>query len=567
MKLQPADNAYKLAVRTAAVAGVFSLIVCALLLFEYSRRPAKDPGESPALMDLREEINTQPDNEKLRKVYRSLDQQLRQEYFFQRAFTTAGAWLLLGGASVFLISASWAATLRRKLPKPEPRTTQIDREEATTQVGRWAVAGLSLLLVATVVTLSITMSKTLPPAGPPLPESPADAKELAKAWPRFRGPGGLGISAFADLPTSWDGESGKNILWKTVVPLPGKNSPVVCRGRVFLSGADEKRRKVFCFDAEDGKLLWQREVPGTPQSMRTPLEIEFAGFAAPTTVTDGYRVFAIFANGDIAALDYAGKVVWSRSLGIPDNDYGHASSLTMFENRVLVQFDQGTKKDDKSKFLALDADTGKTVWEMPRAVPASWTSPIVVESAGRKQVISATSPWVFSYDPVDGTELWRAKCLSQDVGPSPTFRTGTVYVANAYPCLSAIGADGSGDVTETHVKWTGEDGMPDTACPLVTDKYVLLLASYGVLTCYSTNDGKMLWEEDFDTQFASSPSLVGDRVYIFGEEGDAWVVEPGDEGCKRISEAKLGEDCVTSPAFQKGRIYIRGKKHLFCIGQ
>jgi hypothetical protein len=94
------------------------------------------------------------------------------------------------------------------------------------------------------------------------------------------------------------------------------------------------------------------------------------------------------------------------------------------------------------------------------------------------------------------------------------------------------------------------------------------LASHGTLTCIDKKEGgQPLWEEGFEADFTSSPSLVGNRVYLFSREGKAWVVEPTREKCNRIAEADLGEKCVTSPAFQNGRIYIRGKEHLFCIGK
>ncbi len=194
-------------------------------------------------------------------------------------------------------------------------------------------------------------------------------------------------------------------------------------------------------------------------------------------------------------------------------------------------------------------------------------------------IITAAAPWVIAYDPADGAEIWRAKCLSQDVGPSPTFADGVVYVANEFPQASAIRADGEGDVTETHVLWTAEDGLPDTCSPLATKEHLYLLASYGTFTCYDVKQGELLWEQDFDATFTSSPSLVGKRLYLFGEieekdekgewvqKGKTWIVEPGPQQCEIVGEFPLGEGCVTSPAFQQGRIYIRGREHLFCIGR
>jgi outer membrane protein assembly factor BamB len=175
---------------------------------------------------------------------------------------------------------------------------------------------------------------------------------------------------------------------------------------------------------------------------------------------------------------------------------------------------------------------------------------------------------VIAYDAEKGGEIWRVKCLRQDVGPSPTFAGGVVYVVSQFPQLSAIRADGKGDVTKTKVLWIGEDGLPDTCSPLASEEFVLLLSSDGMLTCYEAKKGEKLWEEEFkDSNFCSSPSLVGKQVYLFSTEGKSWVVEPTRQKCRRIAEGSLGEKCVASPAFQDGRLYIRGEKNLFCLGK
>lgn len=407
--------------------------------------------------------------------------------------------------------------------------------------------------------------KTAPAA---LAAEPAE-EQWRRNWPRFRGPGGTGVSAYDDIPTKWDGSSGDGILWKTAIPLPGNSSPIVWDKHAFVTGADDKRRVIYCCDADSGKLLWEAEAPGTPESTAAvPKVSEATGFASSTPATDGQRVYAMFANGDLAAVDYAGHVAWSRSLGMPKNTYGHATSLAMYRDLLLVQFDQGTKQDKLSKLIAAKAETGETAWETPREVPNSWPTPTVIDFQGQPQIITAADPWVIAYAPSDGKEIWRAKCLQADVGPSPTFADGLVFVANEFPGMAAIRPDGSGDVTASHVVWEADVGSPDCCSPLATDKYLMVLASFGTLTCYHAKEGgEPFWEEDFDgAQFSSSPSLAGKLVYLFSEEGKAYIVEPTEKKCVRVAENELGEECVTSPAFQSGRIYIRGKEHLICIG-
>jgi outer membrane protein assembly factor BamB len=337
---------------------------------------------------------------------------------------------------------------------------------------------------------------------------------------------------------------------------------------VLLTGATEEQRVVFCFAAESGELLWKCPIEAEAQDREPPEVSEDTGFAAPTVVTDGAKVFAMFANGDVAACDFAGQQLWCRTLGTPDNPYGHASSLDMTDGRLFVQFDQGTKNDELGKLYALDPGTGETIWEVTRQMPASWASPLAYEHDGRTVVVTCADPWVQAYDVSDGKELWRAKALRQDVGPSPVRAHGLLYVANEFPGISAIRLGGQGDVSESHVAWFAEFGAPDTCSPLVAGDLLLLLASYGTLSCYDAVEGgeEPIWEEDFDDNFRSSPSLAGEHVYLFGESGLAWVATVSRDECTTVAENDLGEGCETSPAFHNGRIFIRGSEHLFCLG-
>ena len=339
-------------------------------------------------------------------------------------------------------------------------------------------------------------------------------------------------------------------------------------GRIFLTGADEQQRKVFCYEAKTGKLLWQRDVPSTAES-RKPVKLnDDTGYAACTMAGDGRYVAAIFANGDLAAYDLDGKLAWSQSLGIPDNAYGHAASLSIYKNLLLVPFDQATPKAARSKLRALDIANGHAAWEQVRTVASSWTTPIVIRAANREQVVTVASPWVIAYDPAAGKELWRVKCSQGDAAPSPVLAGNAVIASvNDSAPIMAIRADGSGDVTASHVLWKGEDNTPDICSPLATEEFVYLLTTEGMLTCYDAKKGDKLWEEDLnDFKCKASPSLVGKQLYVFGEAGKCWILEPSRSGVKRVRQTDLGEGCVACPAFQDGRMFLRGKKNLFCIG-
>ncbi len=417
---------------------------------------------------------------------------------------------------------------------------------------------------------AIACAATTSPAATPISKSTItpNNKTLGN-WPSFRGANGSGISPHTNLPTQWDGATNKGVLWKVPCLLPGNNSPIIWQKRLFLSGATKERREVYCYDADSGTLLWQKDVTTKPLANAKPVKTNTGtGYAASTLVTDGERVFAMFATGDLTALDLSGNIVWTHSPGTPNNHYGHASSLAIYKNLVIAQVDQGRAKDKLSKLTAFNGATGEREWQVTRKVPCSWASPIVVDHPTRPLVITAADPWVIAYSPQTGDEIWRASCLDPaEIGPSPIYSDGLVFAGNEYATFSAIRANGTGDVSKTHIQWSADEGLPDVCSPLATGKFVLLLASHGTLTCYDKQKGgDPLWEEEFDTRFSSSPSLVGDRVYLFDDKGKTWVVQPTRERCKRIATASLGEKCVTSPAFQSGRLYIRGKVHLFCIG-
>ena len=228
--------------------------------------------------------------------------------------------------------------------------------------------------------------------------------------------------------------------------------------------------------------------------------------------------------------------------------------------------DQGTPSKPLSYLLALDLMTGKTAWRTDRPVSGSWATPILAHTAKREEFIAVGCPWVIAYNPADGKELWRAKVLDGDVAPSPVYHSGTAFAVNTGAQLAAIPTGGSGDITKTGIAWTAEDGLPDIVSPVTDGKVVLLVTTDGLLTCYAAADGKLLWEHEIDAIFMSSPGLVGDRVYLMDEKGVMRIFTAAG-GYKEVAKAELGERSHSSPAFLDGRLYLHGKKHLFCIGK
>jgi outer membrane protein assembly factor BamB len=232
-----------------------------------------------------------------------------------------------------------------------------------------------------------------------------------------------------------------------------------------------------------------------------------------------------------------------------------------------VLLDEGTPGKTNSRLLALDAASGKTAWETPRPVPASWATPILISTGKRDEFITCAKPWVIAYDPATGKELWRVKALDGDVAPSPTYGGGLVLAAQSGAKGVAIRPDGAGDVTATHVAWIAEDGLPDIVSLLADGKLLWLTATEGTLTCYRLKDGSKAYEQEFDDMTVkSSPTLVGDRIYLVDEKGVTHILAAGEE-FKELGKAALGEAVTASPAFLDGRIYMRGKTHLYAIGK
>ena len=577
---------YRTAIHTAVIAAVFCAVVAGYLLYLHRKEWRSGLLNSPEMFRLKEELAAAGDNDarkaELTERIRALDVKLRRGNLRTRETTRTGGYLLAGGAVVLIAALAAAASFRKKLPMPQPVGEQDGDANAPL---RRSVAGAGVAVLCVVVVAAVLapglheqysagrdadqatetdFSSEEPPEITQEQQTPFPTdEEVAANWASFRGANGAATYA-EDVPLSWNGETGENILWKAEIPLPGNNSPIVWGDRVFLTGADEANREVYCFDAGSGRLVWRKAV--TTQQ-EPPDVMEDTGYAAPTAVTDGRRVCAIFATGDVAAFDFDGNQLWHRALGLPENAYGHASSLAMHKGMVIVLFDQGySAEDGLSAIMALDAATGEEKWRTPRDVPNSWGSPIVIKALGSHQVITCGDPWVISYDPETGSEIWRAELLGGDIGPSATFAGGTVFACNTGSEAAAVDPGGTGNVTETNVLWKNDDHDPPDICsPLSDGSLMFMVSTWGIVDCHDAVTGEQLWEHDLEAEFNSSPSIVGTNVFLLDVDGVMHIFECGREFAG-VGTAQLGEKCKASLAFAGGRIFIRGEKHLFCIG-
>jgi outer membrane protein assembly factor BamB len=296
--------------------------------------------------------------------------------------------------------------------------------------------------------------------------------------------------------------------------------------------------------------------------------MEDTGYAACTAVTDGKRVCAIFAGGDIGCFSIDGNLLWEKHLGIPDSMYGYAASLTAFENTIIIQWDVGYDEGDESqsKLIALDWQTGNSAWETHRPVVNSWSSPTVFKVGEMYQILTTSSPFVIAYDARTGGELYRVECLSGDIASTPIVADHKMFVIEPYNKLVAISTENaSGDITETHIAWENDSEMPDICSPVTNGQFVWTLVTQGLLGCYDVKDGTEVYAQEIKGSFQASPTLVGEQMYLLAEDGTMLIVGTGPE-YKEIKRSELGEKCYASPAFADGRIYIRAEDNLYAIG-
>lgn len=569
---QPGGGAWIPVLRSIVFAAGFLFAVAgAVMALNHRQARTADPLNSPVLLELLERARETPADSNRVAQARSMDLLARRAFFTGQSMARRGAGLLLAGAALLLLAAKGLGWIQPKAPLPSaaPDPAAVDR---TRQAARVAIGAFGGFFAAGLLLVGLPASEDAPPGaapsagdegvadtdpvpGPAAADAVADDGEMLANWPAFRGFRGLG-GAVASAPVEWDGPSGKGILWKTPVPRPGFSSPIIWGDRVFLTGADGDEREVYCFDANDGSLLWRHSAAGIPGSpSKPPKAMEDTGLAAPTMATDGRRVYAMFATGDLVACDFDGARLWAKNLGLPDNPYGHASSLLTHGGHVIVQFDQS----QGGRLYVLRGATGDEVWVADRDVQSGWSSPIVFESAGRPLIGVLSAPMLAAYDPADGREVWRVSDLEAEIGTSPAVAGGRIFAGNEYTRFVAANADTGEEL------WEWEDELPDIASPLAADDWVLLASSAGVVTCLDAASGELVWQHEYDDAFHSTPMAAAGRVYLTDSKGITHVIAAG-----RIHEPvatnDLGEACSATPAFARGRMFLRGTTHLVCIG-
>jgi outer membrane protein assembly factor BamB len=597
---KPSEINIKLLQSIALAAAMLAFVLCILISVNYFQVKSSDPLNSPVMKSLIEKYKSNPDDEQLKAEIRELDLLARKAFFTNKWQIKTGGYLLLFSVLIVIICLKTIELMTAKIPEVSGTATENFWDIRKINRKWVAYSGIFLVCISLLFaflthnelgkTLDLTAKSTgsisdstqsktdnlkaitdSASATDSALKTGQDSSVLTQSMDgfptqqeinnnsaSFRGPGGNGTVYQRGFPTSWNGSSGKNMKWKTAIPLSGYNSPIVWNDRIFLSGASATKREVYCIDLNSGKILWQTVVDKIPGSATTAPKVNGeTGFAAPTLTTDGRRVYAIFANGDLIALDFEGKKVWAKSLGLPKNHYGHSSSLQMFHDLLIVQYDQS----GSTNVMALAGKTGEQVWKTSRDVKISWSSPIVVNTGKQTEVMLVAEPFVISYNPATGKELWRFNCISGEVGPSLAYADGVVFSVNDYAKLAAVQVGDS-----PKLLWESDEYLSDIPSPVATSKYLFLPTSYGMMVCYDAKTGTKYWEHDFATPTYASPMFADGNIYQMDKKGVMHIFK-ADKTYSSISESPLGEGSSCTPAFVGGKIIIRGDKNLFCIGK
>ena len=408
-----------------------------------------------------------------------------------------------------------------------------------------------------------TGTEVADPSGGVLPATTRAAsgfnrEDFRKNHATFRGYMGLGVSYHRNIPESWNGPSGQNIKWKVALSKPGYNSPVLWEDKLFVSAGDNAARIVACYNRHTGQLIWEqavKDIPGSPASM--PRVTNDTGLAAPTMAVDGKRVYAIFATGDVVAFDMDGNKVWGRNLGVPNNHYGHSSSLQVWENKLVIQYDTNAK----GRMLALSTATGETIWDVERPVNISWASPALIDVDGKIQIVTTSDPYVSGHDLETGAEVWKVEAMMGEVAPSIAFEDGLVFATNEYARLIAVEPKPGAEFT-----WEDDEYLAEVASPVAHAGLLYVATSYGVLVCYDTKTGEKYWEKEFNDGFYSSPMIAEGKLYIIDRGGVTHIFKADKTGTL-IAEPELGEPGDALPVFADGVLYLRTSKNLYCIGE
>ena len=579
----------------AIVTSVFILALTVMLGVSYYQMQQVSPLETGVMETLKELNETNGDNEVLQQQIRELDLLSRKAYFVKEGQLKMGIYLLLGMAIVLALCLNLYYKETKNLPEKEydPIDEWMAKSRARNYLG-WAAAVVALIGVGFVAVQHVDwkglmawekemvaadsveqMAMLEPSADAQLSDANSvadtlrtdsvkgentdsaevdDMPELKIASRAFRGNNSSATSSARGIATSWNLSGKKNILWQSSIPKHGYNSPVITGRNVFITGADAKARELYCYDVWTGELKWTVKadgIAGSPSSM--PKVNADTGLAASTVATNGEEVCAIFATGDVICANMEGKRLWAKNIGLPDNHYGYASSLLMYGNTLIIQY----QNNSNAKILALSTKNGNQIWSRSAKDKIAWSSPIIATLGGKSALVVMGNPAIAAYNPGNGAELWRVECMSGEVGSSPASAGGIVFGASEYAkCIAIDGATGE-------TLWEASDYLPECSSLAATKDLVFCATSYGMVCAYDAKTGEVKKEHDLTTPFYSSPVVVDGKVYLFSNSGKVYIFSASTFDL--ITSFETGEKTFATPAFTDGMMIVRTDKSLYCV--
>jgi len=425
---------------------------------------------------------------------------------------------------------------------------------------------------------------------------PVTCVAAAEEWPEFRGPNGDGRAPEAEIATTWS--ETESVTWKSPIPGEGFSSPVISGNQLWLTTAEvepisaeeEERRKAelttnprgiqfggkltlsaLCYDVNNGELLHKVECFQFPAA--NPKHATNS-YASPTPVIRDGKLFCHFGDYGTCAVDAgSGKLLWQNQELHIEHQNGPGSSPVVWGDKLIVHFD-GT---DSQFLAAFDTETGKIAWKTMRSgeMPEkgefckAYCTPAIVEG-GDAQLISPASDWVYSYNPETGEENWRAAYgdLGFSTVPRPIIGNGLVYICTSFmrSRLLAVDYSGSGDVSETHIRWTFDRQVPQKPSLLLHEGNLYLVGDKGIATCLDAKTGEQKWQERIPGQYSASPLFANGLIYLFNSDGLTTVIKPGDS-YEVVAENSLDDGFMASPAVKGNSLFLRTNNHLYRIDQ
>ncbi len=399
---------------------------------------------------------------------------------------------------------------------------------------------------------------------------------FAENWPNWRGPTRDGISTETNLPVEWDSE--RNIAWKLEMPAWSGSTPVIWDHLIFMNVAvDDDNLSLWCIDRNTGQPIWKRHLSDGNRRQRKQ------NMSSPSPVTDGERVWVMTGTGILKAFDVKGNELWVRN--IPDSygpfglNWGYASSPLLYGNALYVQVLHGMRTNDPSYVLRIDRDTGETVWrverptEAQRESPDSYTTPALLEYAGTTEVVITGGDAVTGHDLETGQELWRADGLNPTRNrayrliASPVVHGDMIYAPTRVRPLLVIRPGGRGDVLDSHVVWTTDNG-PDVPTPVTDGEFFYVVNDRGIVYVMNAKTGAPIYgPERIQTgTYSASPVLADGKIYVTNESGMTTVFKTGPT-FEVLAENDFNDYCLSSPAISDGQIFIRTTGYLYAIGE